>query len=178
MTTAWRQHPKLDGRFHVDHPDDVQVLVHDGGPRLTDRRPELVWVRVTACEGDVFTARVLNQPRQLNTVNEGTEVQFVAPASGEHLLQVREKYLQEREGWIIQPCNKCGLSELFDAPSDLIKRVFSSLPDGATMDAFSAFCGACGGVQLVQHKSFREEEEPDEQADQRTPNKKWWQFWK
>jgi hypothetical protein len=64
MTAAWRQHPRLEGRFHVDHPDDLQVLVHDGGPRLTDRRPELVWVRVTACHGDVFTARLLNQPHQ------------------------------------------------------------------------------------------------------------------
>lgn len=33
MTAAWRQHPRLEGRFHVDHPDDVQVREDDGeGP--------------------------------------------------------------------------------------------------------------------------------------------------
>lgn len=87
MTTVWRQHPKLAGRFHVDYPDDVQVLAHDGGPRLTDRSPELIWVRITACDGDVFTARVLNQPHQLSSVTQGTEIRFIAPAGSEHLLR-------------------------------------------------------------------------------------------
>ncbi|CAN94255.1 hypothetical protein predicted by Glimmer/Critica [Sorangium cellulosum So ce56] len=180
MTAAWRQHPRLEGRFHVDHPDDLQVLVHEGGPRLTDRRPELVWVRVTACHGDVFTARVLNQPHQLKTVNEGAEVRFIAPTGGEHLLQVREQYLRERADWVIGPCSRCGLDELFDAPSELIAKVFPNVPASARMDAFSAFCGACGGVQLVQHKDFRQDEGegPDEQTEQQSPGKKWWQFWK
>ena len=36
----WRDHPKLKGRFHESYPDDLQVMAHDGGPRLTDSRPE------------------------------------------------------------------------------------------------------------------------------------------
>ena len=49
MDTAapWRGHPKLIGRFNLEHPDDVPVLVHDGGPRVTDRRAELIWIRIT-----------------------------------------------------------------------------------------------------------------------------------
>jgi hypothetical protein len=65
---------------------------------------------------------------------------------------VSDKYLAERRNWVIQPCAKCGLSELFDAPSDLQKIVFPSMPPDATMKMFTAFCGLCGGVQVVQHK--------------------------
>jgi hypothetical protein len=60
-TMHWRTHPKLKGRFLPEHPDDLQVIVHDGGPRVTDKRPEAVWVTITGCDGDVFTGRVLNQ---------------------------------------------------------------------------------------------------------------------
>jgi len=41
------------------------------------------------------------------------------------------------------------------------------------VEAFTVFCGAYGGVQLVQHK--------DAQLDQDSfcqQQKKWWQFWK
>ena len=68
MTNSWRNHPHLQGRFHPQALDDLQVLVHDGGPRLTDRSPEEVWVTVTGCDGNVFTGRVVNQPHQLKSV--------------------------------------------------------------------------------------------------------------
>jgi hypothetical protein len=35
MDSRWRDDPLLKGRFHPDFPDDLQVVVHDGGPRLT-----------------------------------------------------------------------------------------------------------------------------------------------
>jgi len=127
-------------------------MVHDGGPRITHRKPELVWVTITAYSEDVFMGKVLNQPLQLETVAKGQEICFIVPKGGEHPIRVTEKYLRERPDWIIHPCAKRGLSELFDAPSDLIKATFPDLPDDAAMEAFSAFCGLCGGVQLVQHK--------------------------
>ena len=70
----WRNDPRLLGRFHPEYPDDVQVIVHDGGPRITDRRPEGVWVRVMGCDGEVFRGQVLNQPNQLEKVKEGDMV--------------------------------------------------------------------------------------------------------
>lgn len=152
LTLIQRTDTKLRGRFHSEYPDDVQVIVHDGGPRLTDRLPELVWVRITGCSANVFRGLVLNQPRQLLSVSPGAEISFVVPDSGEHPLMVSDKYLAERRNWVIQPCAKCGLSELFDAPSDLQKIVFPSMPPDATMKMFTAFCGLCGGVQVVQHK--------------------------
>ncbi len=44
MPNDWREHPKLKGRFHPDHPDDLQVIAHDGGARITGNAPEAVWV--------------------------------------------------------------------------------------------------------------------------------------
>jgi hypothetical protein len=60
MSHEWRTHPGLQGRFPDEFPDETQVIAHDGGPRFSDHRPELVWVTVTAMDGDVFTGRVLN----------------------------------------------------------------------------------------------------------------------
>ena len=173
MTPEWREHPKLRGRLSTEHPDDVQVIAHDGGPRLTEHKPELVWVTLTGCDNDVFTGRILNRPDQLSSVSEGSEIKFVVPDSGEHALMVTDRYLRERPDWIIQPCQQCGLSELFDAPSDLMRVAFPDAPPDGIMEMFTAFCGACGGVQVVQYK--------DAQIDDEFPresHKKWWQFWR
>jgi hypothetical protein len=79
MASEWRDHPKLRGRLHPHHPDDVQVIVNDGGPRMTDRDPETVWVRVVGSQGDLFTGEVLNQPHQLLSVRQGDRIQFLSP---------------------------------------------------------------------------------------------------
>ena len=111
---VWRQHPGLRGRFHPECPDDLQVVVHDGGPRMSTHPPELVWIRVNGVEADVFRGQLLNQPHNLKSVRVGDTIQFLVPTGGKHLLMVTEKYLRERANWIVRPCNKCGLSELFD----------------------------------------------------------------
>ena len=46
MNAPWRTDPLLAGRFHQNYPDDLQVVVHDGGPRLSVIGPELMWVRL------------------------------------------------------------------------------------------------------------------------------------
>jgi hypothetical protein len=182
---AWRRHPRLIDRFHPDYADDLEVVIHDGGPRLTDRRPELAWVRVTGVEGDVFVGRLLNRPKQLVTVSEGAKIRFVSPEGSKHPLMVTSKYLSERADWVIDPCNKCGLTELFDAPSDLIRVVFPNIPAGAAMTEFTSFCALCGGVQVVRCEG--DPREPIREAEPREPisaeapggqPRPWWRFWK
>lgn len=149
----WRTHPRLRGRFQPDFPDDLQVLVHDGGPRITLRQPELVWVRVTGGgESDVFTGLVLNQPQQLSSVKKGQQIRFMVPSGGEYPILIREKYLVERPLWTIHPCQKCGFSEMFDPPSDLIQFAFPKLQAGAVVDIFTATCPLCGGIQTLEYK--------------------------
>ena len=152
LKNPWRNDPRLLGRFHPEYPDDVQVIVHDGGPRTTDRRPEIVWVRVIGCDGEVFRGQVLNRPDQLEMVKQGDFIKFIVPESGAYPILVREQYLKERENWIIYPCNKCGLTELFEPPSELIKIVFPNIPEGpeGSIVSFTAFCGACGGILVVE----------------------------
>ncbi len=174
MAEPWQSHPKLQGRFHPDAPSDVQLVVHDGGPRMSDHAPEAVWVAVIGCsDDDVFTGRVLNKPLHLTTVDEGSEITFVVP-SGKHLLMVTDKYLRERENWVIEPCRQCGLDELFDAPSDLIRMIFPDLQEGETVEAFTSFCGICGGIQVVADKSG----ELGHRSRTETEKKKFWQFWR
>lgn len=150
---SWRNDPLLKARFLPDYPDDLQVIIHDGGPRLTDARPELVWARVTGRQAaDRFTAIVLNRPHGLKSVTEGGQIQFMIKSGWEHPVQVRDRYLAERSDWIIHPCDKCSFDELFDPPSDLIAKIFPNLPKDAVLESFTSFCPLCGGVQGVQHK--------------------------
>ena len=157
MYHEWRSHPRLKGRFHPQHYDDLQVLVHDGGPRLADKPPELVWVTVTASDGDIFRGRVLSQPHGLARVRQGDEIRFLVPDGGNHPILVSQKYLDERRDWVINPCNRCGLSELFDAPSDLIERLFPNRSGEEVPEALTSFCPLCGGVQVVIRKEAAEE---------------------
>jgi hypothetical protein len=153
----WRQHPKIQGRFHPDFPDDIQVLIHDGGPRLSQNPGELAWARVFGRNGEVFRAILLNQPHKLTSKRQGDDLQFIVPDGSKHPLQVTQKYLMERRDWIIHPCSKCGLSELFDAPSDLMRVVFPTMPEDTTQ-MFTSFCPLCGGVQSVQSKKVGREQ--------------------
>jgi hypothetical protein len=153
QSRQWRVHPKLKGRFLTKHPDEVLVIAHEGGPCLTNRRPEVLQVEVTGCEGDVFTGQVLHQPMQLQTLQLGQEIRFIVPAGARYPVLVTEKYLEERDHWTIQPCQKCGFSELFDPPSDLIPVLFPNSPPGASRSSFNCPCPICGGLQTVLAKS-------------------------
>jgi hypothetical protein len=168
----WRNHPKLVGRFKTEHADDLQVIVHDGGPRLTHKTPEVVWVRVTGHEHDVFTGTVLNQPMQLQTVQQGQQIRFIMPQGSEHPVLITSKYLLERPSWKIHPCKECGFSELFDAPSDLMRVVFPQIPPGSVVEMFSSFCPRCGGVQGLEYQAN------SNQTGHQPPKRLWWQFWK
>jgi hypothetical protein len=101
-------------------------------------------------DGEVFQGRVLNQPHHLQSVRQWSEIKFVAAVGAEFPVMVTDKYLKEREEWIVHPCNKCGFSELFDAPLDFVRVVFPRMSSDAQMNMFTAFCPLCGGVQGVK----------------------------
>lgn len=145
----WRTDPALLGKFHPEYPDDVQVIVHAGGPRLTAASPELIWVRVTAKKGRAYQGTLLNQPHQLPSLKQNDSILFLASNAEIEPYLVTEKYLQERKDWYLGPCKKCGMPDLFDAPSDLQAKLFPNVPADARMEAFTSFCPLCGGVQIV-----------------------------
>lgn len=188
LNHEWRNDPALTGRFHPDAPDDCQVVVHAGGPRLTATAPELVWVRVVSKRGDAYRAKLLNQPTQIPGLSAGDEILFLASSGSPYPVMATEAYLAERKGWVIQPCDKCGLSELFDAPSDLMRATFPNLPADAAMEMFTAFCPLCGGVQGVEIAGRETDDDgdaPETPADagrrSRASNQSdasWWKFWK
>jgi hypothetical protein len=165
------------GRFLPHYPDDLQVLVHEGGPRITSNSPEAVWVSITEMEGEVFRARVLNQPHNLQSIRQWSQIKFMVAEGAKYPVMVTDKYLAERGAWVIHPCRQCGFSELFDAPSDLIRVVFPNTPTGGALAMFTAFCPLCGGVQGVESR-----ENPladSEQAHPPAPSARrpWWRFW-
>lgn len=177
MTKPWREHAKLVGRFHPEFPDDVQVLVHDGGPRLTATAPELVWTRVTGGAEGVFVGNLMNEPRRLSSVTLGSEILFVVPDGLEHPLRVLPQYLADRLRWKVHPCTSCSLAELFDPPSALAEALF---PDAeGELDTFSAPCAMCGGIQIVELRTRESLRVPQSQApptpsDAPRRSEPWW----
>jgi len=145
----WRTDAALAGKFHADFPDDLQVIVHEGGPRITEKQPELVWVRVIGTQGNAYRGNLLNQPHQLSSLKQGDSILFLVPDSENAPFMITDKYLEERPNWHIGPCKKCGMPELFDAPSDLQAAVFENVPPNAKIEVFTSFCPLCGGVQTV-----------------------------
>jgi len=169
METPWRTDPALVDKLHPWYPDDLQVLVHDGEPRRTGRRPELCWVRIvahmtgperhvlTSDEGGpppeprprtVYTAELLNQPHNLTSIRRGDAVRFYADAGCEHPLMVTQEYLAARGEWWIEPCRACGLCEGLDPPPVMAGTRF---PGADAMPfVFSSHCALCGGTQLLR----------------------------
>ncbi len=154
MSHEWRDNPKLKMRFHSsEFPDDIQVVIHDGGRRLTDIAPECVWVRIAGCTDGIYNGSIINTPYQLKSVMQGSKILFVEPSSDNTFpLMVTEKYLSEKPDWIIAPCQKCGSQEILDAPSELIEILFQSSPTDEAIETFTTFCVFDGGVQSVLRK--------------------------
>jgi hypothetical protein len=90
---VWHDDPALEGRFHADYPDDVQMLIHNGSFRFTRNAPEVVWVRITSRmeferddgkQATAYKATLLNQPHHLEGFEKGDDVLFLADADYEH----------------------------------------------------------------------------------------------
>ena len=87
----WRHHPKLKGRLLPDYPDDLQVLVHDGGRRNALSAPEAIWVRISGLEGDLFRGVILNQPHKLQSSRYASEIQFLVAEGADLPIMVTDK---------------------------------------------------------------------------------------
>ena len=98
----------------------------------------------------VFVGTILNQPHNLKSLKAGDEIKFIVPDAGRYPLLTTDKYLIERPQWKIHGCDKCGLTELFDAPTDLIRVIFPNLSSKDELEMFTSFCGVCGGIQGVE----------------------------
>lgn len=172
--TSWRNDPDLAGKLLPQHPDDLQVLVHDGEPRRTQRNPEACWVKITGTAGTlrspvttgggppgpptpdrvrwlertIYTGQLLNQPHQLASVAQGATVRFVHAPGIPHPLLVTQAYEAERGRWAVTPCDRCGADQMLDPPSVMARTRFPDAPPGAEPVAFTAFC-PCGGTMML-----------------------------
>jgi hypothetical protein len=169
-SAPWRLDPLLAPGFHPNYPDDTQVLVHDGEPRRTKRQAEVCWVRLrgavpapmrtllaiddrpTAIQPSphVYIGELLNQPHALTTVKRGDPIKLISVPGLPHPLHVTDDYLAERASWAISPCNRCGITEVFDPPSVMAKVRFEDARAGGVVQTFTAFCAVCSGVQLLK----------------------------
>lgn len=200
--TSWRADPDLQGRFHPQHPDDLQVIVHDGEPRRTQRGPEACWVRVTGIAGSlrlptappnvpppvpghalqwsertIYVGTLLNAPARLTTVREGDPIPFIHAPGLPHPLYITPEYQHERPSWCFVPCTGCGADQALDPMTTMARTRFPDAPAGTIPIAFSAFC-PCGGTMLlsmIDGGSARPAGSPPPAPA--APAKPWWKFW-
>ncbi len=165
---VWHRDPALEGKFHPLAPDDIQVVVHEGSFRFTTSKPELMWAtiyelhEVTDINGGTiraYKARLLNQPFNLKTLNIGSEILLIGSQRFRHPIRVTEQYLADRREYDIEPCNGCGLDELFDPISQIIEKVFPQMKEALEKEhqglpMFTSICPMCGGVLIVKHKGM------------------------
>jgi hypothetical protein len=155
----WRRDGRLAGRFHADCPDDLQVLVHDGGPKTSRNPRELIWARIVAARGTDYVAVALNQPHAVRTVVEGQHFTFRV-VGAPHPLLVGAAYLSERDGWQIEPCSGCGLDELLDPPSRLAAISFGNT-GGSLPVAFTQHCPLCHNGSLMVRRATVRSDAPE-----------------
>jgi DNA-directed RNA polymerase subunit RPC12/RpoP len=173
---SWRNDPALKGKLHPEYPDDIQVIIHEGGRRFAKHPAEGIWVRVTGSKSGVYSGIILNTPVGLTNVRHGAAIKFVMPLVGEHPIMVTDKYLEERDHWVIHPCDKCGFAELYDAPSDFLRVAFPNKSQDEIQMWFSYKCVRCpNGFQLVENKDVPAVAKP---SLSRLFKKKRWKFWK
>ena len=171
--TAWRSDPDLRARFHPQYPDDLQVIVHDGEPRRTQRAAEACWVRVTGVAGTlrsptasadatqpvppqamqwtertIYSGTLLNAPHQLATVRQGDTIHFIHAPGLPHVLAITDAYQRERPQWCFVPCNKCGADQTLDPMTTMAQTRFPGTPAGSAPIAFTSFC-PCGGTMML-----------------------------
>lgn len=167
----WRSDPNLKRHFHPQYPDDIQLLVHEGSFRFTSAKPERMWatvlegIEITDLEGKpirAYKAKLINQPFNLKTLQMGSEILFVPSTTFQLPIRVTQEYLNDRKTFDIKPCDRCGLSELFDPVQQLIALTFPDMkthveehPEHAQGIMFSSICPFCGGVMLVSHIGMR-----------------------
>lgn len=89
MADNWREHPFLKGHLNAKYPDDISVWIQEqaGEPTFPPKfRTEMVWVRVTECNGNTIHGRVLNSPRLFKSVKEQQQIAAEILPSGRCVL--------------------------------------------------------------------------------------------
>jgi len=152
----WRNDPLIKTRYPLaDYPDDIQVLVHEGGRRKTKVQPELMYVRTTGRSGEYFKGTIINEPALLRTLKKGSVIIYKIDTGTKYPIRVFETFIREKKDWEITPCEKCGFTELFDPPSEIIMIKFPDLKPGESIEAMALLCDLCGGLQTITNKNFQ-----------------------
>lgn len=73
----WRRHDSLQGKFHNEYPDDLEVLFGD----VVTGKSERMWVGVIAFDEKCseYLGVLLNSPDLIRTIREGDNVAFTVP---------------------------------------------------------------------------------------------------
>ncbi len=147
----WNSNPELAGRTVKDYPNDIQVIVHEGHPRITGVTPEYIWVTITEYNNGVYSGKLLNKPSNLKTHQLNQIINFVVPANPKlPALEVSPEYLKEIKNWNVHKCEKCGNDQLLESPLVFIEKKFPNQPKDAIMESFTYFCFVCGGVMVIE----------------------------
>ena len=153
MSKEWENCAALLGRTHPNYPDDLQVVVHQGGPRFSSLPPEYIWVKIIGYDQGIFKGTIRNKPHNLTDYKLGSEILFHIPSNKScKPVMLTQEVVHESKQWTVVPCTKGYNEILFDPPSKFVEKIFPNLGADNGPEAFTYFCGICGGVMVVRAK--------------------------
>ncbi len=159
----WRKDPLLAGRFHPQHPNDLQVSFF----LPAHRQVEQMWVRL---DGEVpalhaWGGTLLNTSHLDPALTQGTRVAVRGAKGAEAPLWVSEVMAKNLERWDAT-CSACGFDLVLEPVEALLARQFPGLPEGSVMEAFTTRCAMCNQTQSV---SLRRDGAPLEETQGADP---------
>lgn len=87
----------------------------------------------------------------------GERFRFIVPEGSPFPILVTDQHMRERSEWTITPSIKCGMSELFNTPSALMRLCFPALAPDEKVEMFTAFCPCAAGRRWCRRTSLRVE---------------------
>lgn len=161
----WRKDPLLAGRFHPQHPNDLQVSFF----LPAHRQVEQMWVRLDREVPSLgaWGGTLLNTSHLDPTLTQGTRVDVRGAKGAKAPLWVSAVMAKNLERWDAV-CSACGFDLVLEPVEALLARQFPGMPEGSVMEVFTTRCAMCNQTQSVALRRDTATLEEPGRADSRT----------
>lgn len=152
IDSPWHGDPDLQGLFHPDCPDDVEVLFFFPHKRVKEK----MWVRLQQIRPDIggYQGELLNSSYTLNALTKGRQIMLRKSPGLPAPFYLTPEMLENQRDWDIH-CTSCGFDAVFRPIGELASMQFPDAPDGALPVAFTTRCPLCKDTMTLELKETK-----------------------
>ncbi len=145
----WRTNPVLRGRFHPEHPDDIEANFL----QLRQRTIERMWGQLHAPIEDLgFVGKLLNSSQLVPDLASGVDVLVRPSTSHPPLVFVPVVAAENLRDWS-STCGVCGFELVLIPMQELIRMQFPNAPPNSLPERFTTRCAMCESAMQVVRRS-------------------------